>query len=431
MTVETTVSKVIAPGNGSATTFSFSPVVLPEDADDLVVYLRDVSTGVETLLSRGTSSTTYSVTVSSYPGTGSITYPASGGTPITSAYELVMLRVLTIEQQTDLPNQATYYPEVLEAALDRATMVDLQQQEKLDRTPKFLPGVDLSEIDFDVETIPTPVADQVLAINATATGFTLVDVPSASLVTAAEAAVTNAEIAQAAAEAAADGAIAAAALLPTPANPGDDNKFLRANGGVYTLVTSSVTGDVVGPASAGSNSIVLYDGTTGKLVKAGVALGTSGHPLVSAGAGSPPAFGQVPTAGITDLAVTEGKLAANAVGVAKLKREGTAGQMLYSGGAGADPSWGAPPVSSGETNTASNVGSGSGVWKDKNGVDLRFKSIILAHAVYMDGALNNTTGASPGASAIFKRAFTTLTANTNDLTFTCYQYFETDSGGGG
>lgn len=410
MTVETSVSKVIAPGNGSATTFSFSPVVLPEGPDDLEVRLRNVSTGVETVLERGSSSTTYSVSVSSYPGTGSITYPASGGTPITAAYEIVMRRVLELEQQTNLPNQSTYFPEVLEAALDRATMVDIQQQEKLDRTPSFLPGIDLDELDFDPDTIPEPEADKVIAVNSTATGFTLVDVPSSSLVTAAQAAATNAAIAQAAAEAAAVEAEGWADLLPVPADPGDDGKFIRANGGVYELGSPVAGGDVVGPASATSNSVVLYDGTTGKLVKDGPALGTSGHPLVSAGAGSPPAFGQVPTAGVADLAITEAKIAANVVGVTKLKREGSAGQILYSGGAGADPSWGAVPAA-GEANTASNVGAGAGVWKDKNGVDLRFRSLVAGTVTF-----NRTSGDVGEPIISFGTATISFVQNANDVT---------------
>lgn len=410
MTVETSISKVIAPGNGSATSFSFSPVVLPEGPDDLRVYLRNVITGAETLLTRGTSSTTYSVSVSSYPGTGSITYPASGGTPITAGFEIVMLRVLELEQQTNLPNQSTYFPEVLETALDRATMVDIQQQEKLDRTPKFLPGVDLTELGFDVESIPTPEPDKVLAVNATATGFTLVDVPSASLVAAAEAAATNAGIAQAAAEAAAVTAAAAAATLPIPANPGDNNKFLRANGGVYTLVTSSVTGDVVGPASSTNHRLALFDGTTGKLLKDGPSYATAGFPLVSAGTSSAPVFQQLATAGIGDLQVTEAKIAANAVGVTKLKREGTAGQILYSGGAGADPSWGAPPASTGEANTASNVGTGAGVWKDKSGVDLRFRRIRAGSVT-----LTRSGDVGNGRIATISSGTITVTQNADDI----------------
>jgi|GEM_PF-6596568 len=425
MTVETSVSKVIAPGNGSATTFSFSPVVLPEGPDDLEVLLRNVSTGAETLLTRGTSSTTYSVSVSSYPGTGSITYPASGGAPITAAYEIVMRRILELEQQTNLPNQSTYFPEVLEAALDRATMVDIQQQEKLDRTPGFLPGVDLGDITFDPDTIPAPEADKVLAINSTATGFTLVAVPSASLVTSAQTAATNAAIAQAAAEAAAVEAEGWADLVPVPADPGDDGKFLRANGGVFELGSPVAGGDVVGPASSTSNSVVLYDGTTGKLVKNGPALGTSGHPLVSAGAGSPPAFGQLPTAGIADLAVTEGKIAANAVGVAKLKREGSAGQILYSGGAGADPSWGAVPAA-GEANTASNVGGGAGWWKDKNGVDLRFKTLKQGGVTFV------RTAGDAGEPVIgFSSANFTLTENVNDITISLTINYQTSVASGG
>jgi len=271
--------------------------------------------------------------------------------------------------------------------------------------------------------MPMPEPDKVIAVNAAGTGFTLVDVPSASLVASAEAAAANAAIAQAAAEAAAVTAEAAAALVPIPADPGDDGKFLRANGGVFELGSPVAGGDVEGPASAVSNSVPLYDGTTGKLLKAGVALGTSGHALISAGAGSPPAFGQLPTAGHADLSVTEPKIAANAVGVAKLKREGSAGHILYSGGAGANPSWGAPPASSGETNTASNVGGYAEVWKDKVGVDLRFRTLYGAHAVYLNGVLNNTTGAAPGGSVTLVRAFMTIAQDTNNVTFTSYQYF--------
>ena len=426
MAVETTTAKVEAQGNGLATVFSFSPIVLPDSADDLDVRLRNNTTGAETVLAEGATATTYSVAVSRYPGTGSITYPAVGGTPLTSNYSIIMRRVLELKQSKTFPNQGGYFPEEVENAFDRDTMVDIQQQEQLDRTPAFLPTADLSG--FDVATIPMPAPNKVVAVNAAGTGFTLVDVPSAALVAAAEAAATNAEIAQAAAEDAAVDAAAAAALLPVPANPGDDNKFLRANGGVFTLVASSVTGDVVGPASATNHRLALFDGATGKLLKDGPSYATVGYVLVSAGPGSPPAFAQLATAGITDGAVTEAKHGANSVGVTKIKREGTAGQILYSGGAGADVSWGAPPASSGEANTASNVGSNAGVWKDKSGVDLRFRTIREVHAVYLDGVLNNTSGASPGGTLV--RAFTTVSQQTNTVDITSFQYFTSGGGGG-
>lgn len=423
MAVETTVAKVEALGNGSATVFSFAPIVLPESADDIEVRLRNNTTGAETTLVRGATSSTYSVSIvgSDYPSTGSITYPASGGTPITSNFSIVMRRVLELEQNRSFPNQGGYFPEEVEGAFDRAAMVDIQQQEQIDRTPKFLPTADLTG--FDVATIPMPEPDKVIAVNAAGTGFTLVAVPSASLVAAAEAAATNAEIAQAAAEAAAVTAAAAAAAVPVPADPGDDNKYLRANGGVYTLVSLSTGGDVVGPASSTNHRLALFDGTTGKLLKDGPSYGTSGHPLVSAGTSATPVFQQLATAGIADGAITEPKVGANAIGVTKLKREGSAGQILYSGGAGADPSWGAPPSSTGETNTASNVGSGAGVWKDKNGVDLRFKSIVVSK-----GATKPTGG---GGTVVMTDVTISVTANANDLTITYTPVWVEIGGGGG
>ena len=71
MTITSTVSRVTALGNGVATTFSFSPVIITE-AIDLDVWLLD-NLGNQTLLAQGTAPNQYQVVVPAYPGTGSIT----------------------------------------------------------------------------------------------------------------------------------------------------------------------------------------------------------------------------------------------------------------------------------------------------------------------------------------------------------------------
>lgn len=63
--------------------------------------------------------------------------------------------------------------------------------------------------------------------------------------------------------------------------------FLRGDG---AWVTPTGSGDVVGPASATSRSIALFDGTTGKLLKNGPSLGSSNQVLASNGAGADPSF---------------------------------------------------------------------------------------------------------------------------------------------
>ena len=77
MTVSSTTAKISYAGNDSNTSFSFAFTVYV--TTDLVVTFTN-SSGVESTLTEGAGTSNYSVSVSSYPGTGSITWPASGST---------------------------------------------------------------------------------------------------------------------------------------------------------------------------------------------------------------------------------------------------------------------------------------------------------------------------------------------------------------
>lgn len=134
MTVSSTTLKVTANGNGVATVFSFSPCVIYQSSD-LVVTKTDAF-GAETTLTEGTGSTNYSVSVTSYPGTGSITYPAVGGTPLATGEKITMKPVLPQTQASHLQNQGGYFPSTVETALDKLTYMIQELQEEVDRSVK-------------------------------------------------------------------------------------------------------------------------------------------------------------------------------------------------------------------------------------------------------------------------------------------------------
>lgn len=133
MTITSTSPREIKNGNGTATVFSFTFVV--NQASDLVVTLVDAN-GVEAVLTEGTGTTNYSVSVSSYPGAGSVTYPATLGTRLQTGEQLIIQRVVDIDQETDLVNQGAWKPEQVENTFDYSRMIDLQQQDELDRSIK-------------------------------------------------------------------------------------------------------------------------------------------------------------------------------------------------------------------------------------------------------------------------------------------------------
>jgi len=166
MTVEVQNNITSGAGNDSTVLFSFSPMVIFA-ATDIEVYLED-SAGDETLLSQGSTAATYSVEITTYPATGSIKYPAVGGTPLATGAKVWIKRALTLEQQVDLENQGGYDPEVLEQQLDKFTMQDLQQQEQIDRSIK-LRRSDTSNVALDIADIPA--ADEFLTVNSAGDGL--------------------------------------------------------------------------------------------------------------------------------------------------------------------------------------------------------------------------------------------------------------------
>lgn len=168
MTITTSTSKVVANGNGSATVFSFSPITIFNTGDLLVTKVD--TAGVETVLSEGVTSTTYSVQITNpnfLPSIGTVTYPASGGSPLAVGESLVIKREVDLVQQTNLRNQGGYFPEVQEAAFDYDMMVDIQQQEEIDRSIKIPTHITGVSVD-----LPNPTAGQLIGWNGGATALT-------------------------------------------------------------------------------------------------------------------------------------------------------------------------------------------------------------------------------------------------------------------
>jgi len=213
MTLSSTPAKEIKLGNDSATSFSFSFVI--NKSEDLQVTLTDTD-GVETVLTEGTGTTNYSVSVTSYPGIGSITYPATLGTELATGEKLTLARVVDLDQDTDLQNQAQYKPEQVEAAFDYGRMVDLQQQDQIDRSIKSQIS-DNSGADY---TLPEPSANKVIGVwdddaDEIVEGPTANEISNANAnaVAAAASATAAASSASDAADSATDAA-ASAAMLP-------------------------------------------------------------------------------------------------------------------------------------------------------------------------------------------------------------------------
>ena len=136
MTLPSLVNEVFDTGNGVARTFSFSPVVIFAETE-LGVITRVTATGVETVRTLGTGATNYSISIAAgaYPATGSIDFPAAGGTLLPSTETIHIRRVQPLDQQTKL-SRGPYDPAVQEEQFDRFAALIQQLQGEIDRCLK-------------------------------------------------------------------------------------------------------------------------------------------------------------------------------------------------------------------------------------------------------------------------------------------------------
>jgi len=139
MTINSTTRKTNAlVGNGNTATYPFAFKVFTDA--DVVVKKLETATSIETTLTLGLNNN-YIVTLNedqnSNPG-GSITLKSGGNNQnLASGFSIVITSAVEPLQGTDLTNQGGFFPEVINDALDKATVLHQQQQDELDRSIKF------------------------------------------------------------------------------------------------------------------------------------------------------------------------------------------------------------------------------------------------------------------------------------------------------
>jgi hypothetical protein len=211
MTISTTDNKVSYNGNGVTTVFAFPYLFFANT--DLDVYSVSPS-GALTLL---TPTTDYTVTGAGVESGGTVTtvVPPATGT------QLLIVRVLSLTQETDYIEGDAFPAESHERALDRLTMITQQIQEEVDRSIKVqLGGTDnLDDLIDSINTAVSAAAASAVAADASA------DAAAASAV---------------AADASADAAAASVALV---------------NGPITGSALTMATNRLLGRTTAGSGPI--------------------------------------------------------------------------------------------------------------------------------------------------------------------------------
>lgn len=240
MTVTATTRKRIFDGDNSTTVFPWNFKLTEES--QMHVYIG----GTEVLQ----GDATYPWTISGVPGeSGNVTFTLNP--PPTGTSNVLLVREMTFDQQTDYQDFDPFPAETHEAALDKLTMQVQEVEEEVSRATKT--AID-DETGADY-TLPQPVADSVIGIwNA---GGTAIDIgPTANEISNAQA---NATAAAASASAAATSETnAAASAAAAAASAADAASAVDAE--MYGLLTVSRSGAVTIDMDAGRTQYITVTG---------------------------------------------------------------------------------------------------------------------------------------------------------------------------
>ncbi len=165
MGVTDTTNTVKESGNGVKVAFDFDFKIF--ETTELEVSKIDTSSLIATLQ---TITTDYTVAINTTTEGGIVTYV----TAPTSGEQSFIKRVMPLTQTTDVPTEGTIPEDSLNNEYDRSRMIDIQQQEEMDRTIKFVETSDLSDVNLPEGTSAANRASKVIAYDSAGTGLELV-----------------------------------------------------------------------------------------------------------------------------------------------------------------------------------------------------------------------------------------------------------------
>lgn len=249
-------------GNGATATYPYNFKIFA--ATDLYVATRAVGAAADTLL---TYPNDFTVTGVGVAAGGTMTLTAG---VLATGVALAIRRKRPLSQSTTLSNQSAFFANVHEDSFDNFVMVDQQQQDQLDRSLHLPDSVAPSSVSM---ILPAPVANQALAWNNSASGFT--SVPTSGITIAAFS--SKIRIADVFSGATADAKIAAAhADLPAGGGSIDARGLEGAQSFAATVTVTKPTAVMIGASTvsfSGSTALFRLQAAGSRIV--GVSLGAT------------------------------------------------------------------------------------------------------------------------------------------------------------